>query len=609
MSLIYVLALLIPFETNGQLGDLGDSLIRQANKYYQIQDYKNAILFERRAAQYFNSINDYEKQSNCLNDVGLYFYLSGRYESSLFYYEKALQTDINLQDSGRILRRYKNIGIVYKKTGRYEQALQYYLQAAEIGWQIGDTIQIGKLSNEIGIIFNEQDKPREALPYFHHAITIFQSQGDSLGHTRALNNLGAVYFEMNEIDSAIFYFAKTLEIKQQSKKFGSAGVALQNIGRSYLALDQYDSAAYYLQAALTYKLENDNAQSIALTANNLARLYLQQSQFDVANQFLTISEEYLSKTTSRNVLAEYLLLKSQLLDSLKQPVRAYEFYRKWNLLQDSLFQTERVQVLDQLNTYEKELIISEKELTEKDLLLAQQENEQSALRSQFQWVVIIFISMGVLLVSILALRIRKQRNHIEFLLRGFHHGIKNHLQIISALLEAQADISDQAISQSLREAQIRIEAVIGIYRRLYLKNEFSYIDQQEYLEELVDNSALVFGKRHVLQKRVISLVRDMDAETSIMMGLIINEVLTNAFKYGLQNIEQPSIEIDLHKTDTKYALYIADNSQTPRAPEISGKSFGMQLIQSLSGTLKAVYQFKVNNGLHFYLNFHQLEKQ
>lgn len=585
----------------------GDSLIAIAYDYYQNGAYSKAIIYEKRAAAYFEALGAPERSSNSLNDVGLYYFLLGDYDSSLLYYQKALALDLVLSDSSRQLRRYKNIGIVYERKGRHDQALDYYFKAAAIGRNIGDSAQIARLSNEIGIIYKQQNRLALAIPHLHEALKIFQRQNDTLNVARALNNLGGAQLKL-DVDSAIWYFSKSLKIKRVNRKYGNLGTALQNLGEAYQALFMYDSAEHYYRSALDLKLKEGNPQLIIYTANHLVNLALLRSRFKEANEFLAISEGYFFQATSRNLQAEYYLLKSRLFDSLNQPLEAYEYYRKWNVLQDSLFQTERLDVLNQLSDYEKEVVLSEKELAEKELQLAQQENEQRALRVRYLWGTVGLISVVALAISWLAFRIRKQRNHIEFLLKGFHHGIKNHLQIISALLEAQADISEEQISKSLREAQIRIEAVVGIYRRLYLKNEFQYVGQQEYLEELVDNTAMVFGYRNVVDKRVNAWVNDLDAETSIMMGLIINEVLTNAFKHGLQEVTNPVIEIDLEKKESMYYLHIADNSLIKQLPATSIRTFGMQLIQSLSATLKAAHEFQVNNGLHFYLNF-QLVKR
>ncbi len=582
---------------------MGDSLVAIANKHYTERAYRLAIPFERAALEYFMKSNDSLRMSSSLNDIGLYHFLLGDYDSSLVYYKKSLTIDKQLKQFRRIISRYKNLGITYRNMGEYVPAIKYYRQALTLSEEHGIEKEKASLNNVLGNLLISQRRPKEALIYFKQARSSFLQRGDTSNYGRVFNNIGNAFFQLIEYDSALKYYDEALNFKRKYNNSADLGSSLSNIGQVLMKMQIYDSASYFLMKAYHWKEQEDNPRNLAHTTIDLAELSLLKSDLTNASKYLEISRDNISNLMDRNLLAQYYLLRSQLLDALQRPMEAYEYYRKWNTLQDSLYQVERIEVLSQLAEYEKDIVISEKEIAEKELRLSRNQTEQQKLISFYQWGAIIFISMLAIVIGVLGYRSREQRNHIQFLLRGFHHGINNHLQIISALLETQANLSEDEIANSLRDVQRRIEAVIGIYRRLYLANEFQYVDQQSYLEELVDNTAFVFNKRDALQKRVTTMVENIDAEKSIMMGLIINEVLTNAFKYGLKDMSNPFVEINLIRHGELYDLRVSDNGQSTTLPTLSDQSFGMQLIHSFTKKLQAEHKFYIDQGMHFEMSF------
>lgn len=426
------------------------------------------------AGEYFSSRGEKARYGSNLNNIGLYFFLLGKYDSSLFFYGESLEIYTKLDDQKKVASRLKNIGIVHRELGNYSLAIDHYLKALEISQNLKDTVQTGRLSNEIGNLLISQGRPDKAVPHFQAAIRLFEYQKDTLGISRSLNNLGSAYFHLPQLDSALVKYREAYHLKQSSLSNTGIGVTLNNLGETYLAMNRLDSAYHYLIKALLNKKITGNPKSLALTTNNLAKLFLMKSDFIKSGQFLDQSKDHLSNVSSRNILAEYYGLTSQLYDSLGLHLQAYDYYKKWNQLQDSLFQAERLQVLNQLNEYEKEVLTNEKVVVQKEVALLKSEAEKQRLLNYIQYGLIGFVSLTAIVVSILALRIHRHRNHIKGLLHSLHHGVKNHLQIISALFQEQASVSEEQIAVSLKEANARIDAVIGIHRRLYMKNSFQY---------------------------------------------------------------------------------------------------------------------------------------
>lgn len=145
-----------------------------------------------------------------------------------------------------------------------------------------------------------------------------------------------------------------------------------------------------------------------------------------------------------------------------------------------------------------------------------------------------------------------------------------------------------------------MEAVNGIHRRLYRQDEYEFVNMQEYLEELVDNNALVFGLFNQLDKRMDIKEQVMEIDKAISVGLIANEVLTNAFKYGLQETKKPVLKIVLEKAVKGYKMIIFNNASTDKS---NGGGFGGELINRLAQNLKGHIQIIKDGGFQFELTF------
>ena len=171
--------------------------------------------------------------------------------------------------------------------------------------------------------------------------------------------------------------------------------------------------------------------------------------------------------------------------------------------------------------------------------------------------------------------------------------------MISGMFGAQTDLSVADIAV-LDEAKTRVEAVNGIHRRLYRQDEYEFVNMHEYLEELVDNNALVFGLFNKIDKQLEISAQIMEIDKAISVGLIANEVLTNAFKYGLQETQEPVLKIVLEKVLKGYRMVIFNNASTDNS---TGGGFGGELINRLAQNLKGQVQIAKGEGFQFELVF------
>jgi two-component system, sensor histidine kinase PdtaS len=195
----------------------------------------------------------------------------------------------------------------------------------------------------------------------------------------------------------------------------------------------------------------------------------------------------------------------------------------------------------------------------------------------------------------------------EALLKEIHHRVKNNLQIISSLLNLQsASLEDSSALEAIKEGQNRVKSIALIHQKLYQTEDLSRVDFQEYCEQLVSFLQSAFkqsGKS--IEAKVEANSIQLDIDTAVPLGLIINELVTNAYKYAFINQDIGVIQINLRKKGTGLQLTIRDSGVgMPASFELAkAKSLGMKLVNILSRQLKGSAQWENDRGAVFLINF------
>ena len=197
----------------------------------------------------------------------------------------------------------------------------------------------------------------------------------------------------------------------------------------------------------------------------------------------------------------------------------------------------------------------------------------------------------------------------ELLLREIHHRVKNSLQIISSLLSLQADeIDDKEIVERYNESENRIHTIALVHESLYNSNDISEINFHDYVESLVQN---IKDSYNVNIKNIkITLELDdyeLGIETAIPLGLIINELVSNAIKHAFMN-QEGNILLKLTKSDDIYELTIRDDGKGLRNDfDIDNeKSLGFILINALVKQLEGEIEVLIDGGSVFIIKFKEL---
>ncbi|WP_317897297.1 sensor histidine kinase [Aurantibacillus circumpalustris] len=195
----------------------------------------------------------------------------------------------------------------------------------------------------------------------------------------------------------------------------------------------------------------------------------------------------------------------------------------------------------------------------------------------------------------------------EQLLKEVHHRVKNNLQIVSSLLNLQSDnILDEKYLAIIKDSRNRINSMAIVHEMLYASRDLSKIEIKQYIERLCESIHQSFSRpgSEINFKFKIDQNLYFEIDHMIPLGLIINEVVSNSFKYAFPT-NKGEISIKLHSENNEFKLDLSDNGiglLENFDPSRDGQ-LGMQLIIMLVEQMEAKVAIDQKNGTAFYITF------
>ncbi|WP_018476818.1 two-component regulator propeller domain-containing protein [Pontibacter roseus] len=195
----------------------------------------------------------------------------------------------------------------------------------------------------------------------------------------------------------------------------------------------------------------------------------------------------------------------------------------------------------------------------------------------------------------------------EILLKEIHHRVKNNLQIVMSMLNLQArHVKDPQALEVMQAIRSRVRSMALLHERLYQHDDLATIDLQDYFRGICESLYATYGMSREQVRLDLDIPPIMvDIDSAISLGLIVNELVSNSLKYAFPD-KTGELRIRLQEQgDDNYTLTVSDNGiGLPHDfEERQKKSFGLQLVSSLSRKLNGNVQFKNKNGTYSILHF------
>jgi len=198
----------------------------------------------------------------------------------------------------------------------------------------------------------------------------------------------------------------------------------------------------------------------------------------------------------------------------------------------------------------------------------------------------------------------------EVLLKEIHHRVKNNMQIISSLMSIQTRyLDDEESINVLKESQNRVKSMSMIHEKLYRSKKFDKVYFAEYIENLVWD---LFYSYSIEKGKIEPILEIEDVklniETSVPLGLIITELVSNCLKYAFPCSLNGSLLVSLKNLGEKYELIIKDDGiGFPENIDYKNTdSLGLQLVNSLTDQIDGEIELNTCNGTEFRIIFTEL---
>ena len=209
----------------------------------------------------------------------------------------------------------------------------------------------------------------------------------------------------------------------------------------------------------------------------------------------------------------------------------------------------------------------------------------------------------------------RQMNEKEMLLKEVHHRVKNNLQTVSSLLSLQSrNVQEDKMKNLLKSTQNRVISMAMVHEMLYMRKDISQIEYRSYVQELSEYLIRsIKGLDSKVNLKIDIPEIKLGIDTAIPLGLLINEAVTNALKYGFADDQEGEIYIALKKEiDKHYVLNIGDNGVG--FPDTinykNSKSLGLKLIHNLARQLKGSIQKDTSKkGTNYIIRFQEIKQQ
>jgi PAS domain S-box-containing protein len=209
----------------------------------------------------------------------------------------------------------------------------------------------------------------------------------------------------------------------------------------------------------------------------------------------------------------------------------------------------------------------------------------------------------------------------EMLLKELHHRVKNNLQVVSSLLDLQADyLKDRQAVEIISKSRNRIRSMGLVHERLYQSKNMAKVDFAEYIRELTDNLFYSYGVNSERVKLKID-AEDvlLNINSAIPCGLIINELVSNSLKYAFPKGQKGEIRISLRSKNgggdlagsPGFTLIVGNNGVGfPKNLNFrTTESLGLQLVMALVEQIGGAIELDRTNGVKFKITFTELERK
>ncbi len=545
--------------------------------------FAKALQYSQQAGELARKIGYVRGELNCLRITANIYSDMGDFVTGIRYY----QTGIDLALAKNLKRHlppfYDSMGGTAANAGDYASSLKYML---------------------LGVRALKEVEPVIDKTTAHD-------------YSQQYSNLSITYFALGNHGRSGFYARQALALanKYQLKDGGRFRTQLGSIwaARKPRTAATMDSAIYYMQGAVAENEASGQVTSLADALLGLAGLYEEQHRYPAMLAATIRSLKIARQLGAKHIQMRALSSKATALAAMGDYRGAYAAGEQAGVLRAALMDSEKAKALAQLRVR-----YDVREQAQQIQLLKQRGLASAALareQERRQWGLLGIagvLALGLAMGGLLHWRLRRSQGQLAqanqhlgaanrviqqaveekgVLLQELHHRVKNNLQMISSLLGWQSDIMpDPQLAVVLAGNQARIQSMAMVHECLYQADNLAQVRIDAYLTELLTSlhSSLASPQKDITLSTDLEPVL-MDTKEAAYFGLLVNELVTNAYKHAFGQQSTGKLHVSLVRKDAGFQLSVSDDGTgLPTAGFSSkSKSIGISLVQFMVKQLKA----------------------
>lgn len=547
----------------------------------------------------------------------------------LKYVRDVEQRAVAKNDSLLLAEAYYQYGGLYHSAGDNFASKSYYLKAIRILEPRGDSFELGQAYLQLGTSLNVHADSRDDIRYVNRALKVFERIRSLKGMAKAYALLGGMYHwrwagyetlknNPAKYDSIAFCYRKVEQLGEQLRD-----TALITEGKARMAglfMTFKDRRAIKnLRWVLDWNERKKRDTARVHIMLDLVSAYMEFDELRAGGRLLNQARQlYNDKHYNEYTMLIHLSLVSfTYYKKAGQWQQAFENLKVYNSLINEQLHTKRDGFAAWLTEeYERE--------KKEDLLKAQNSKlalETENLRMQQRFTLatsaLFVVAAGM---SLVFFRLNRKNQRIsrwnEELVREQNHRVKNNLQVVSSLLSLQASrLTDEAVRQAVEESRLRVESMAILHRRLYDGEMLAVVNLGEFIREVTGEVLNTFGYSFLPVEYAVDEI-SLSADKATPLGLVLNELVTNACKYAFPGEDDPTLSISCRRVVHRLRLEVTDNGPGLNGAELTlaepddllpprHRSFGMMLIQTQVAQLHGTGGFSTpaGKGTRFTLEF------
>ena len=589
-------------------------VLNEITSFYSLRDLEKAIVYARQGVNLADKIKEKNWQPKFYEMKGRIHANMLQLDSASIYFAKAEKGYKAIDDKKGQATTYFKISWVHKKRGELQEAMEADLKALKLMEALGDKLGIANANGRLSGDVLQQGRKEDALQYALKSVEISKANGFKeeiiYGYTAA----GDAYIAMGDTQQSYKYFDLALTT---AKSLGMDPMSLSdftnNRGNALKRLRRYEEALIDYKEALRLATESNSQNAIQTVGGNLGEVNLLLGNYKEALPYQLETVRLFEESGDLPNLPENYMHVSTIYEKLGDYQKALEYQKKARIMGDSISAAESdknmSELLTQYETGKKEATIFSK--TQK---IEQQRKTQILYICLATLLAIVVFGMFFTMknirkkrkaLSVLNVELDAKNKQNELLLKEIHHRVKNNLEMVKSLIALQsAKLEDGASKEAMLASQNRVQSMGIIHQKLYQGENLGSIEMKDYFVNLGEGVLDTFNAENKVKIECAMDDLNLDVDTAVPIGLIVNELLTNALKYAFPEGVKGQIKISLTKENNNLLLKVSDNGIGKiEGSKPKGTGFGTQLIQLLTQQLNGTISEDYKNGTAIFFNF------